>query len=140
MSVTVRIGSSRFQDCRSIISYMDRPMLQLEADPIRATVRMPPERGIPPTIAIEENRFVSPPVAPESQGLRLKSDLNSLALTLNDVPLLMATLVDRETIVARIDFRPVGINIFDDAEGLHIGANILRGKHFSHSASAIDLG
>jgi hypothetical protein len=140
MSCTILIGSNRFTECASIISYMNLPLLQILSDPLRATLRIPPDRGTPPALTIEENRIVSPSADPTPQELKVNSDRNSLTVLYKDVPLLLATMVDRETIVVHVDLRPVGLNIYDDAGGLHIGTNALQRNSFSRCNSAISLG
>jgi len=54
--------------------------------------------------------------------------------------LAIATLLDAQTAHLRIDLRPLGINVYDDADGLHIGKNTFAGNAVSRAAVAINLG
>ncbi|MBI4269165.1 MAG: hypothetical protein HY615_02445 [Candidatus Rokubacteria bacterium] len=51
----------------------------------------------------------------------------------------MATLFDAGTVHLKLDLRPLGITIYDDADGLHIGQNVFSGNVVDRSAVAISL-
>ncbi len=42
-------------------------------------------------------------------------------------------------IVLHVDLRPIGMNIFDDANGIHIGDSTLAGNTFQGVSTAITL-
>jgi hypothetical protein len=79
-----------------------------------------------------------PTVGPD--GVRIVSTPLSFAVFWEEDALAVATLFDADTAHVKLDLRPLGITIYDDADGLHIGQNILAGNVVSHSAVAISLG
>ena len=69
----------------------------------------------------------------------VKSD-TSVAIFWEEAPLVIATLLDTGTVSLRADLRPIGINLYDDADGLHIGNAHFRSSTFSRAAVAFQLG
>jgi len=78
----------------------------------------------------------------ESSGSnpRIVISETNVSIFWSDVLLVSATLLDNETAHLKIDLRRVGINIFDDNAGLHVGHNTLTGNSFENCATAIALG
>jgi len=58
---------------------------------------------------------------------------------LEDYPLLIAALVNDTTVHPKIDLRPLGLRIYDDAQGLHLGGNVLWHNAFTDCSTAIAL-
>ncbi len=69
----------------------------------------------------------------------VKSD-TSVAIFWQQAPLVIATLLDADTVSLRADLRPIGINVFDDADGLHVGNMHFRNSTFSGASVAFQLG
>jgi hypothetical protein len=63
----------------------------------------------------------------------------SVTVLFGHFPILIAVAEDASGVVLRLDLRPIGMNVFDDAAGLHVGANSLSGNRVSNSATAISL-
>ena len=62
------------------------------------------------------------------------------AFIANETPLVVAILASPDTVHLRIELRPLGMNIYDDVNGLHIGGNAFRGNDIRNAATAINLG
>jgi len=77
--------------------------------------------------------------SPEDR-VRIVATPQSFAVFWENEALAVATLLDAETAHLKLDLRTLGINIYDDPDGLHIGQNIFSENVVSHSAAAINLG
>lgn len=71
---------------------------------------------------------------------RVVASQTNVSIFWNAALLVSATLLDRETVHLKIDLRRVGIHIYDDPAGLHVGQNTLTGNSFANCATAIALG
>ena len=78
--------------------------------------------------------------ADNNSDLRIVSGETNVSIFWKDSLLLSATLLDNETSHLKLDLRPVGIVIYDDPEGLHIGSNLLAKSSFANCMTAISLG
>jgi hypothetical protein len=76
---------------------------------------------------------------PGQHDLRVVQTDRSLTVLLRNFPILIAVVDQADEVVLRLDLRPVGINVFDDAEGLHVGRNLLSRNRVSNGATAISL-
>ena len=63
----------------------------------------------------------------------------SVAVFWEEIPLTIATLLDEANVSLRVDLRPVGINIYDDALGLHVGTNTIAGNEITDFDTVIRL-
>lgn len=70
---------------------------------------------------------------------RIVAGQTNVSVFWNDALLVSATLLDQETVHLKTDLRRVGINIYDDHAGLHVGHNTLTGNSFANCATAIAL-
>jgi len=136
--MTVMLGSNRFTDCQNLLGISDRTVLKIEVAPLRVTLRTP--SGLPSGIhfAVEHN-VEDERVGTVHTGLRVVADAKSAAIFWNDAWLIAAAEVDENTVNLHVDLRPIGINIYDDPQGLHVGTNVLARNSFSNCATAIAL-
>ena len=136
MSV-VLLGSNRFEDCDSILSVRGVPLLRVLFTPLRLQLMSAEAQPLPLGYSVrvaEHERF--PP-----DKVHVVSTPQSFAIFWDkEHALAIATLVDENTAHLRVDLRPLGINIHDDADGLHIGGNTFTRNVISRSATAINLG
>jgi hypothetical protein len=65
---------------------------------------------------------------------------DSFAIFWDQQALAVATRLDPQTAHLKLDLRPLGISIYDDSDGLHIGKNVFSGNEVVRSAAAINLG
>ena len=77
---------------------------------------------------------------PESDAsVRVVASDKSVAVFWDEAPLAIATLLDESTVSLRLDLRPIGINLFDDALGLHVGTNSFARNEISGFETAVAL-
>ncbi len=118
MSV-VDIGSVRFGGWQAIIAAGERVLLAVKTNPLRVTLRTPhPGSGV----EVVENQLL------RGAGIRIVVSPTAVAIILDgSVPLVMAHVAhdDSELVICRVELRPLGMAIWDDAEGLHVGASVV---------------
>ena len=77
---------------------------------------------------------------PESAlSVRVVGGDKSVAVFWDETPLVIATSLAESLVSLRVDLRAIGINLFDDADGLHIGGNTFAGNLVSGASTAIAL-
>ena len=135
---SVIIGTNRFINSQTVISLKDQPLLQVSVAPLKVSLRLP--RDLPSRVFFEivENELKEKGESAGSNPHIVTAETN-VSLFWNDVLLVSATLLDQETVHLKIDLRRVGINIYDDHAGLHVGQNTLTGNSFANCSTAIAL-
>ncbi|HAK97436.1 MAG TPA: hypothetical protein DCM87_21225 [Planctomycetes bacterium] len=131
---TVLLGSNKFTDCRTIIGIDGDPVLQISTSPLHVSFKTP--RKVPSELAVEivENEPRKGPA-----GLQIVSHDKNSAVLLGEYSLILATLLDEGTAHLKLDLRPLGLLIYDDPEGLHVGKNVLARNAFMGCSTAIAL-
>ncbi|HBH03556.1 MAG: hypothetical protein A2W08_16060 [Candidatus Rokubacteria bacterium RBG_16_73_20] len=130
---TVLLGRNRFVECGSILAYKGVPLLSVAFDPLRLELATP--EGLPSGRAVH----VDPKGKSPEDRVRVVATPHSFAIFWGEDALAVATLLEAGTVHVKLDLRPLGINIYDDADGLHIGQNTFSGNVVSRSAVAISL-
>jgi hypothetical protein len=131
----VEFGTNRFVDCRALVGFRGRHVVAVASDPLQVSLRVPIE-GSPDTAGVEvENGNVV-----RGDGITITADRGSFAIYSNDVLIAVALRRSDEVVYLKLDLRPLGVEMFDDAEGLHIGTNTLAQNEFKNAATAIALG
>ena len=133
MSV-VLLGGNRFVECQSILGYRGTPVLAVSFDPLR--VRLTTPKGVPSGRCVRVDEHGR---SPEGHVRVVPTPL-SFAVFWDEFALVTATVFDQDTAHLKLDLRPLGIIIFDDVDGLHIGQNVFSGNVVSHAAVGITLG
>lgn len=77
--------------------------------------------------------------APGQHDVRVVPTDRSVTVLFRSFPILIAVADQADEVVLRLDLRPIGINVFDDAAGFHVGGNLLSRNRVSNSATAISL-
>lgn len=72
--------------------------------------------------------------------VRVVASDRSVAIFWEESPLVIATLLADTLVSLRVDLRSIGINLFDDANGLHVGGNHFAGNWISGAPTAVALG
>lgn len=130
----VLLGGNRFVECQSILAHHGKPMLQVAVDPMRVDLVTPD--NLPSGRAVRVERDAPSP----DENVRVVATPRSFAIFWGDHALVVATLLDADTVHLKLDLRPLGINIYDDLDGLHVGTNVFSQNHVSRAAAAINLG
>jgi hypothetical protein len=102
------------------------------------SLRLP--QDLPSRIFFEivDNELKRESLASNSEPRIVRGETN-VSIFWDDVLLVSATLVDPETVHVKIDLRRLGIMIYDDHEGLHVGKNLLAHNSFMNCMTAIAL-
>ena len=132
----VVLGGNEFVDCENILAAGGEPLLSIRTAPLSVTFRTPKVWSQSPAVTIVANEVTPPP----QDGVHVVRDATSVSVVLRGFPMLVAIGEGKDRVLLRLDLRPLGINVFDDAEGLHLGSNTFRGNRISNAATAISLG
>jgi len=129
----VELGANRFIDCRSLLGHRGVDVLAVQLAPLRISLRVPDDAQVT-SIAVEDGAVV------RGDGVTTSHDERSFAIYAHDVLVAVALLRDRDTVSLKLDLRSLGLHIYDDFEGLHIGTNVFAGNEIRNAAVAIALG
>ena len=128
-------GGNDLIDCVDLLAWSDRLVLRVSSSPVRVDLKVPASE--PHTeLEIHDNDLIAPTVS----HARVVKTPEAVAVFWRNVAILMAQQLDADTVLLHTDFRPLGLGIFDDAAGLHIGGSVLGGNSFSGCSTAIALG
>jgi hypothetical protein len=131
----VLLGGNRFEECDSVLSFRGVPLLRVLLGPLRIQLTIPEALPLACSVRVDENERFPP------DKIYVVSTPRSFAIFWErEHALAISTLVDDNTAHLRVDLRPLGINIHDEADGLHIGGNTFARNVISRSATAINLG
>lgn len=118
---TIILGSNRFVDCMNLIGFKNAPLLQVRSSPPEVILTLPE----PLDIASDAWEII-------------KSD-SSFSIFKGDSAIAIATQRKKDVVHLKLDLRPLGINVFDDIAGLHVGNNVFSGNTLEHIGTAINL-
>ena len=120
------LGGNEFIDCHSLVSIRGTPLLRVSLSPLRIELTIPPDLPKPPTQL--ELRHVT-------------TERSDAVFTSVNHAVAIATVLDSKTntVHLRLDLRPIGINIYDDVSGLHVGTNLFSGNVVKGAGTAINL-
>jgi hypothetical protein len=124
--VKVILGGNHFIDCPILLAYKGTPMLRVLFHPLRVELNLPPDL----------------PAAPHPPVVRhVTTERSDAIFSAGDHAIAIATLLDPATDTAHLllDLRPVGLNIYDDLAGLHIGDNLITRNEVQGAGIAINL-
>jgi hypothetical protein len=136
---SIIVGTNRITNCRVLVGVKDQPLLQVAFSPLRISFKLPEGLPAPISLEIADNVLKGEGIA-SNPDVRVISGESNVSIFWKDLLLLSATLLDDETAHLKLDLRPIGIVIYDDPEGLHIGNNLLARSAFTDCMTAISLG
>ena len=128
-------GGNDLIDCVALLAWGDQVVLRVSSSPIRVDLKVP-SAASDSGLEIQGNELITPTVS----KARVVTTSEAVAVFWQSVAILMAQEIDANTVLLHTDFRALGVNIFDDAAGLHIGGSLLGGNTFSGCSTAIALG
>jgi len=132
----VAIGSNHFVDCPTLIAVRQHALLRVATTPLRVSLTTPPDLPSGRIVQVVDNQRVSGSDA----NVRVVASDKSVAVFWGEAPLAIATLLDETTVSLRVDLRLIGMSLFDDAVGLHVGKNLFAGNQIANASTAIALG
>ena len=129
-------GGNEMTDCVALLGLQEKVMLRVLPSPVRVDLIVPVTETTPFPVEIRGNQVSTP----GAEDLIVLAYEWSVAVFWRDMLILMAQeMISNETVLLHTDFRPLGMDIFDDAAGLHIGSSVLRGNNFSGCSIGIAL-
>jgi hypothetical protein len=128
-------GGNHMQDCLALLTWQDQVVLAVKDSPLRVSLKTPQPGTATPQVVVEDNQVVD-----TNEQVRVVSNAQSIAVLLNGAPILLLQEIGESNLLLHSDLRPLGMNIYDDAAGLHIGGSVLAANHFSGCSTAISLG
>jgi hypothetical protein len=144
--VIVVWGGNRMIDCVALLSWRNQTVLRLSTSPVVVDFVVPSDgssdNGLRP-LEIVANELVSP--KPRPREVVIKSSPGAVAVLWSELPLIMAQDIGIDApsgqpmVLLHTDLRPVGMNVFDDAAGIHVGGNVLARTAFDRCSTAIAL-
>ena len=138
LSTTIILATNRLVDCRTLVGLREQPLLSIALDPLRVTLRTPRDLPSGRSVVIEEN--VNHSADEEAvRAVRVIADAQSVGIFWDESPLVIATRLDPATVHLKIDLRHLGINLYDDVDGLHVGGNVLARNNLANCETAISL-
>jgi len=138
LSATVLIGTNRLIDCDTVLSLRGTPLLRVKVQPLRVSLTTPPDLPSGRALHVEANQL-KPPGPPQKANVRVIAEEHSVAIFWEDSALVIATALEESTAHVKIDLRRIGINVFDDADGLHVGPSVLARNTIETCETAIAL-
>jgi hypothetical protein len=132
----VILGSNHFEGCDNIVAIRQHALLRVETSPLRLSLTTPPELPSARRIQVVDNEVRTG----SDIKVRVVKSETSVAIFWDETPLLIATALDDVRVSLRLDLRPIGINLYDDALGLHAGSNNFAGNQIVNCQTAIALG
>lgn len=136
-------GGNRLIDCVALLSWKDRTVLRISTSPVRVDFFVPPGvSGDAQPLEIVENQLVAP--NPRPTEIEITSSRDAVAVLWNRLPIVTAQDIGIDgsghpMVLLQTDLRPMGMNIFDDAAGIHVGEGLLARTAFSRCSTAIFL-
>ena len=131
----VVVGTNRFVDCDAIVAIRQHELLRVSTSPLMVSLTTPPEFSSGLSVQVVDSVSQPESVA----NVQVVTGDKSVAVFLDETPLVIATLLGESLVSLRVDLRPIGINLFDDVHGLHIGTNLFAGNWVSGASTAIAL-
>ncbi|MEP6654385.1 MAG: hypothetical protein ABJA82_13575 [Myxococcales bacterium] len=122
--MTVILGKNRFVNCQAIFGFEGRAVLSVSPVPLAVDL------SLPPTL---------PKVDEPSLLKTVRSDQSFAIFKGDEDAIVVATRISSDLIHLKIDLRAVGMNIYDDVAGLHIGTSTFAGNELIGAAIAINL-
>jgi hypothetical protein len=128
---TFIVGTNRFEDCEILIAHKAVPVLRIDiTDGVPCVdLRMPEGAG---KLVIERN-------AVRAGSAEVVASLRSATVTSAELMLLHVVVKAGGEALVHLDLRSLGVAIYTDASGLHIGSNVLSRNRVKGARIAIGL-
>ena len=136
MSMRILFGGNEFLDCASVVAVRGKPLLRVKASPFQVSLVTPAGWDDAQAIAVEDGvaRLLPP-------GARVIAGESAVVILVAEIPVVIAVADPAApgTVLLRADLRPIGIDLHDDAKGLHVGGSTFTRVRVSNAAAAVSL-
>lgn len=129
----VILGTNSIENCESAITIAGVPLFsyKIDGDKVSLTfnISSPPANT---EIQIKDNKI-------HKKEITLETKPNFVSVKLRGA-LLIELLIEKDSAIVNLDLRPIGINIYTDANALHIGGSQLSQNVISQCTDGIVVG
>ena len=136
----VVLGGNGFRDCPTIIALGGQPLLGFASESGEIEVRVPPH---PPSEAasllVIQGARVSGSDPVLLRQLLIRSHKDEVLVYLGHALLLVVTKLSATSTHVHLDLRPLGVRVFSDSEGLHVGPHTFFNLAFQAESPAISV-
>jgi hypothetical protein len=132
-------GKNTLIDCVNLLGWGDQSVLRVREEPLRVDLSTPATLPSQVELRVEGNVVRKD----STSSVRVSADPHAVTVVWKEVPILMAFRAEGaggNAVYLRVDLRPLGMKIFDDSEGLHVGGTVLADHELSGCSTAILLG
>jgi len=123
---TVVLGANHFVDCGALVAFGSEPVLQIARSPLRLTLVTPANLPSGRTVRVIDNV----PAPASADHVRVVATDRSVAVFWDEAVVAILTDLGGDKLSVHVDLRSLGINLYDDAKGLHVGNMHFRGSTF----------
>ena len=136
--ITVALGTNHFVGMPTILGFRQEAVLRVDLDPLRVTLKTPPAMPLRRVVRVADNQRGEG----SDEKVRVVTSETSVAVFWDETPLAIATLLNETTVSLRLDLRTIGLNVYEDALGFHVGNILLSTSTFQGNGlgTAISLG
>ncbi len=127
----ILIGTNLFDRCDALVAHKGEPLLVITVDgeQVHISLRIP-EGGVP--LQIKDNSVL------EGDAQVVEAP-KMTSVIVGDTLVVHAVFVEQGTILVQIDLRPLRLDVYTDASGLHIAGNQLARNKVEGARVAINL-
>lgn len=136
----VILGGNGFRDCPTIIAFGGQPLLSVVPNSGEIELRVPAR---PPSGAASPLTITGARASGSDPGLLrqivVRSHDDEVRVFFQHALLLVVSRLSETDTHVHLDLRPLGVRVFSDAEGLHVGMNDISNLAFQAESPAISV-
>ena len=131
----VLIGTNVFEDCETILSFRTKTFLAVSNEPLRVQLHTPDDLPSGRHVHVD-----SQAESPSSGAVKVVAKPDFVGIFWEMQPLILAARVEPTVINVHLDLRALGLAIFVDPDGLHVGGGTFSRNAIKNAKTAIALG
>jgi hypothetical protein len=128
---TFLLGTNRFEECETVLAHQGTPVLRawIEGQQLFVNLRTPD--GTMP-LHVEKNEVLSGDAS-------VVQSSTQVSVIVDKTLVLHASKLEADEVLVSLELRPLGVAIYTDASGLHIGQSLLAGNSVRGARVAVAL-
>ena len=134
----VILGGNGFRDCATIIAFGGQPLLGVSRTSPEIEVRVPARGSASASLLIQGSR-VSGSDAGLVRQILVRSHEDEVRVFYRHALLLVVSKLSETSTHVHLDLRPLGVRVFSDGEGLHVGPHTFFNLAFQAESPAISV-
>lgn len=134
------VGGNGFRDCQTIIAFGGQSLLGVSGKSGDVELRVPMRNADPSGVGLVIDGHEISGADPILEGqLFLRSHDDEVRVFFQHALLLVVSKLSPTTTHVHLDLRPLGVRVFSDAEGLHVGPHTFFNLAFQAESPAISV-